>query len=140
MLLGLGGSTGSRGRLVLGLSVSNIKLLFCLPPTKFIVGIVYHAVNVISKEDIAIKLEPIDVENPQLQYEHSIYKSLTGIIGIPSLCWFRMEGNYNAMVLELQGPSLEELFNCNNHKFSLKMIPISANQMVGASHSDVFYG
>ena len=49
---------------MLGLLVSNIKLLFCLPPTKFIAGIVYHAINVISKEDIAIKLEPIDVVNP----------------------------------------------------------------------------
>jgi hypothetical protein len=74
MSLGSEGSTGSRSRLVLGLSVCNIKLC-CPPPTKFIVGIVYHAVNVILKEDVAIKLEPIDVENPQLQYEHSIYKA-----------------------------------------------------------------
>ena len=80
------------------------------------------------------------MENPQLQYEHSIYKSLVGIIGIPSVCWFRMEGEYNAMVLELLGPSLEELFNHNNCKFSLKMILILADQMVGASHSDVLYG
>ena len=67
MSLGLRGSTGSRSRFVLGLSVCNIKLLFCLPPTKFIVGIVYHAVNVISKKNVAIKLEPIDMENPKNQ-------------------------------------------------------------------------
>jgi len=114
--------------------------LFCLPPTKFIVGIVYHAVNVILKEDVAIKLEPIDVEYPQLQYEHSIYKSLAGGIGIPSVHWFRTEGNYNAMVLELLGPSLEEVFNRNNCKFSLKTVLILADQMVGACHSDVLYG
>jgi serine/threonine protein kinase len=124
---------------VLGLSVRNIKLLFCLPPTKFIVGIVYHAVNVISTKNVAIKLEPIDTENPQLQYEHSIYKSLAGVIGIPSVRWFGTEGDYNAMVLELLGPSLEELFNRSNHKFSLKTILILADQMVGAGHSDVMY-
>jgi serine/threonine protein kinase len=114
--------------------------MFCLPPTKFIVGIVYYAVNVISKEDVAIKFESIDVEYPQLQYEHSIYKSLAGGIGIPSVRWFGTEGDYNVMVLELLGPSLEEVFNRNNRKFSLKMVLILADQMVGAGHSDVLYG
>ena len=133
MSLGLGGSAGSRSRLVLGLLVWNIELLFCLPPTKFIVGIVYHAVNVISKEDVVIKLEPVNVEYPKLQYKHSIYKSFTGGISIPSVCWFGMEGDYNAVVLELLGPSLEELFNHNNCKFSLKTVFILADQMVGAT-------
>ena len=110
---------------MLGLSVCNIKLLFCLPLTKFIVDIVYHAVNVISKEDIAIKFKPIDMENPSSNMNTAFIKaSQVSWVCYLFVHWFRTEGNYNAMVLKLLGPSLEELFNCNNCKFSLKIILI----------------
>jgi hypothetical protein len=46
----------------------------------------------------------------------------------------------NTASIKLLGPSLEELFNHNNCKFSLKMILILADQIVGAGHSDVLYG
>ena len=84
------------------------------------------------KEDIAIKPEPINAEHLQLDNKHKVYKSLIGGIGVPSVCWFGTEGNYNAMVLEHLGPSLEDLFNHFNNKFNLKTILILADQMVSA--------
>jgi len=87
-------------------------------------------VNIISGEEVAIKLESIKAKHPQLEYEAKVYKTLAGGVGVPFVRWFGVECDYNAMVIDLLGPSLEDLFNFCNRKFSLKTVLLLADQLI----------
>ena len=59
--------------------------------------------------------------------------------------WFGVEGEYNVLVMDLLGPSLEDLFNFCSRKLSLKSVLMLADQMVGPfdftniSHQFLFF-
>lgn len=53
------------------------------------------------------------------------------VVGIPFVRWFGTEGDYNCMVIDLLGPSLEDLFNFCGRKFTLKTVLLLADQLVG---------
>merc|ERR1712019_44660 len=80
--------------------------------------------------EVAIKLESIKSRHPQLLYESKLYKILAGGMGIPNVHWYVVEGDYNVMVIDLLGPSLEDLFSFCNRKFSLKTVLMLADQMI----------
>ncbi|KAK9160585.1 hypothetical protein Syun_006926 [Stephania yunnanensis] len=93
-------------------------------------GELYLGVNVQSGEEVAIKLENVKTKHPQLHYESKLYMLLQGGTGIPHLKWFGVEGEYNVMVIDLLGPSLEDLFNYCNRKFTLKTVLMLADQLI----------
>ncbi|CAA3011596.1 casein kinase 1 2 [Olea europaea subsp. europaea] len=93
-------------------------------------GEIYIGTNIQTNEEVAIKLENIKTKHPQLHYESRSYKTLQGGTGIPNLKWFGVEGDYNVLVMDLLGPSLEDLFNSCNRKLSLKTVLMLADQMI----------
>jgi hypothetical protein len=83
-----------------------------------------------SGEDIAVKLESIRAAHPQLEYEARVYKTLAGGVGIPFVRWYGREGDFNVFVMDLLGPSMEDLFNYCKRRFTLKTVLLLADQLV----------
>ncbi|CAM8924411.1 unnamed protein product [Rhodiola kirilowii] len=93
-------------------------------------GELYLGVNVETGEEVAIKLESTKTRHPQLHYESKLYTILQGGTGIPHIKWFGVEDEYNVMVIDLLGPSLEDLFNYCDRRFSLKTVLMLADQLI----------
>ncbi|CAJ0948937.1 unnamed protein product, partial [Mesorhabditis belari] len=93
-------------------------------------GDIYLGQNIQNNEEVAVKLECVKTKHPQLHIEARLYKVMYGGIGIPQMKWCGYEGEYNVMVMELLGPSLEDLFNFCQRKFTLKTVLLLADQML----------
>ncbi|KAK2957482.1 putative Casein kinase I [Blattamonas nauphoetae] len=93
-------------------------------------GEIYRGKIINTNEEIAIKLEKARTRQPQLYYETRLYRMLQGGPGIPSVKWFGVEGEYNIMVMDLLGSSLEDLFNKCGRRFSLKTTLMLADQLL----------
>jgi serine/threonine protein kinase len=52
------------------------------------------------------------------------------IVGIPNVHWSGNEGDFNVMVMDLLGPSLEDLFSFSKRKFTLKTVLLIADQTI----------
>jgi len=89
-----------------------------------------YSVSSDTGEEFACKIESSKCKHPQILYEANLIKYLQGVPGIVNVYWFGEQGDYNAMVIDRLGPSLEELFNICNRKFSLKTVLLLANQML----------
>lgn len=93
-------------------------------------GDIYLGTSIATAEEVAIKLECVKTKHPQLHIEAKFYKMMQGGVGIPTIKWCGTEGDYNVLVMELLGPSLEDLFNFCERKFSLKTVLLLADQLI----------
>jgi casein kinase 1 len=104
-------------------------------------GDIYLGTHVTTNDEVAIKMEPVRTQHPQLLYEAKVLRHLRGGTGIPEIHWFGTEGDQNIMVMDLLGPSLEDLFNYCGRKLSLKTVLMVGEQMINRveyAHSKCF--
>ncbi|KAG7545798.1 Protein kinase domain [Arabidopsis suecica] len=93
-------------------------------------GEIFLATHVDTFEIVAVKIENSKTKHPQLLYEAKLYRILEGGSGIPRIRWFGVDGTENALVMDLLGPSLEDLFVYCGRKFSPKTVLMLADQML----------
>jgi len=100
-------------------------------------GTIYNAFDNQTNKKVALKLESTKSDHQQLYHEKSIYRKLKGNNenGIPEIYdYFKdyklPDGNYNILVMQLVGSSLEDLFDKCNRKFSLKTTLQLAIQLI----------
>ncbi|CAK5277658.1 unnamed protein product [Mycena citricolor] len=103
-------------------------------------GVIFEGTNLLNSQTVAIKFvrdgllvvglpcssdelqEPRKAEAPQLRDECRSYRILAGCTGIPQIYHFGQEGLHNILVIDLLGPSLEDLFDMCGRKFSIKTL------------------
>ncbi|XP_042055590.1 casein kinase 1-like protein 3 [Salvia splendens] len=93
-------------------------------------GDIFLATHIDTFEIVAVKIENNKTKHPQLLYEAKLYRSLQGGSGVPGIKWSGVNGDENVLVIDLLGPSLEDLFVYCGRKFSLKTVLMLADQMI----------
>lgn len=93
-------------------------------------GEIYLATNIQTGEQVAVKMEKVSTNHPQLLYEARLYRAFQGDAGIPQMFWYGIEGTHNVLVMELLGQSLEELLQSNKGRLPLKTVLLLADQMI----------
>ncbi|VAH74930.1 unnamed protein product [Triticum turgidum subsp. durum] len=93
-------------------------------------GVIYLATDMDTYEIVAVKIESSTSKHPQLFYEAKIYNALQGGSGIANVKWCGVDGEENVLIIDLLGPSLEDLFVYCGRKFTLKTVLMLADQML----------
>ena len=85
-------------------------------------GQVYLGTHHRTGQQVAVKLEPLSAAHPQLPHEARLYKSLSGD-GVCQMYWHgTTEDGHYALILELLGPSAEELLHRCRSTFSIATV------------------
>ena len=92
-------------------------------------GKIYLSHNINTGEKFALKLENKNINPSLLEQEAYILCYLKGE-GIPFIKSFGISAEYNVLVMELLGKSLEYFFEKMNNKFSLKTVCMLGIQMI----------
>ena len=92
-------------------------------------GEIFEGTDIFDNSSVAIKLEHNSVKFPQLLFEAKLLKSIPST-GIPVMHWFGIAGEYNAMVMDLLGQNLEDLYTYCAKNFTLKTIIMIIIQMI----------
>uniref|UniRef100_A0AC34QTF4 Protein kinase domain-containing protein n=1 Tax=Panagrolaimus sp. JU765 TaxID=591449 RepID=A0AC34QTF4_9BILA len=93
-------------------------------------GEIYAGYDVDTHFEIACKVESNRSQHPQLLHEHKVYRTLNHSIGIPTVLHVCSDSHRNYLIMDLLGPSLEDLFNFCRRKFSTTTVAAIADQMI----------
>ena len=75
-------------------------------------------------------MEPLWTDNPMLHYEAMLYKKLQGNNGFSNVHWYGIDGEFNVLVMDILGPSLQNLFEFCGREFGMKTILWVAIEMI----------
>ena len=118
---GLGSDSGRRS------ASFFVVFFYCLPPrldTRLTTCPFHSLANssppLSSPLQVAVKFEKHGARCPQLRHEYKVYRELQLCKEVPKALLFASVGEHNVLVLELLGPSLEELFQQCGRRLSLR--------------------
>lgn len=81
-------------------------------------------------QHVAIKVELAGKPDKYLRREVDMYVQLEHLPRVPELLWYGRVGGSQAIVTELLGPSLGDLFELCSQRFSLKTVLLLAEQLL----------
>ena len=89
----------------------------------------YRTVNIITNQPYAVKLELAVEGGSSVEREYYALKELVDIAGLPRPRWFGRESNFDALVIDLLGPSLYQLLQ-QHQKFCVSTVAYLAKLLV----------
>ena len=90
-------------------------------------GEIFLGKDIQTGKEVAVKFEQLKVRRPQVIEEAKLLQEFRGEQGFPKYLWYGREGEYHIMVIELLGPSLEDMFVYCGRKLSLKTVLLLAD-------------
>ncbi|KAI0081547.1 CK1/CK1 protein kinase [Panus rudis PR-1116 ss-1] len=113
-------------------------------------GSIFKAVNVHTRQIVALKIQHVDAECPTNRFERGFYPSLQGGKGMPTLWASGVEGPYDYLAIDLLGASLDSLFRKSGRDvMDLRSVCCIAQQVIsrlefmhgrGILHRDIQLG
>lgn len=138
-------NNNNNGHAVSDVRVGDNRYRLSRPLGKGSFGEVFKAIDLTTREVVAVKLEQITCAVPQLIFEARVMKYLHHdcpyTVGIPAVRWYGSEGDYNILIMDMLGPSLLNLFTFCEKKFSSKttvMLAIQALSRLEYIHAKSF--
>ena len=92
-------------------------------------GTIFIATDINTKEEYAVKLEKKESSRSLLETEAYILGHLRAF-GLPDIILFGCNNEFNILIMELLGKSLENLFQSQNKSFSIKTACMLGIQMI----------
>ena len=96
-------------------------------------GEIYSGVNLHTGDKVALKFE-VKIHQPNaiplLMYEYKLYRHLGISDYIPAIHYFGNLEYHFVLVMDLLGPSLEDVFNLSQRRLSVQTVAYLAVQMV----------
>lgn len=89
---------------------------------------VFQGKDIMTGTDVALKIGLIEGSPSKLRYEYEVYTAISGSAGIPRVIWYGKEGQYEIIVLEYLGTSLDDLIR--ERQFDPRRTFLYAPQMV----------
>ena len=93
-------------------------------------GKCFKGINIKNNEEICFTIEKKTSQKTFLKIESQTLENLKGGKGIPDFYLFGYSDNFNILIMELLDKTIEDVFEKNNHNFSIKTTCIIAIQLV----------